>query len=189
LLGQLGTNASKLFTGGFAGKARIVQRDRSERRGRPLGPNGVDQVGLDRDQLRADSGAGLFQPFRGLDGMQPGIVAEPVARREILCDPAIGRHLDQVFNRKDRGIHLIARLQGVAPIDEQHRPMHQDDGDAGGAGKASQPSEPLLRSRHVFVLVAVGARHDEPGQATPRQFGAQRRDARSAGGTFGFVFE
>ena len=118
LLCELGPNAGELFAGGFTGKARIVQLDCSERWGRAVGPNGVDQVGLDRDQLRADSGAGLLQPLHGLDGVQPGIVAEPVVRREILSDPAIRWHLDQMFNRKDRGIYLVAHLQGVAPVDE-----------------------------------------------------------------------
>ena len=67
--------------------------------------------------------------------------------------------------------------------------MHEDDGDAGGASKAGQPSEALLARRHIFVLVAVGARHNEAGQAAARQFGAQRGNARFAGGAFGVVFE
>ena len=71
-------------------------------------------------------------------------------------------------------------LQRVAAVDEQHRPLHQHDGGAGGAGKAGEPGEPLLARRHIFVLVAVGARNDQAGQAAPRQFGAQRGNARPA---------
>ena len=48
---------------------------------------------------------------------------------------------------------------------------------AGRAGEAGEPGEPLVAGRHVFVLVAVGARHDEAVEAAPLEFGAQRRDA------------
>jgi hypothetical protein len=58
------------------------------------------------------------------------------------------------------------------------------------------PAEPVkpvsqarLAPRHVFVLMAVGARHDEAGQATPRELRAQRRHARCAGAALGSIFE
>src|SRR2546421_329553 len=59
----------------------------------------------------------------------------------------------------------------TAPSDEQQRTLHQHDGDPGRAGKAGQPGEPLLGRWHVFVLMAIGARDDESGQAAPRQLG------------------
>jgi len=186
---QLGPNAGELFCGGFAGEAQSMQRDRAKGRGGAVGPNGVDQIRLDRDQLRAGGGASLAKPLGALDAVQPRIVAEPVARREMLLDPSVGRRLDQMLDGKQRRIHLLARLQRVAAIDEKHGALHQNDGDTGRTGEAGQPGEASLRGGHVFILVAVGARHDESGQAAPRQFRAQRREARCAGRAFGPVLE
>src|SRR5262249_12566229 len=59
-LRQFGANTGKLFACVFAGEAHIVQRDRSDWRGRALGPNEVDQVWVDRDQLRAGGGTGFL---------------------------------------------------------------------------------------------------------------------------------
>ncbi len=188
-LRQFGANAGKLFAHVFAGEAHIVQGDRSERRRRAVRPDDVDQVRLDRDQLRAGGRAGFLQPLRGLYRVQPGIVAEPVVCREILLDPAMRRRLDQVLDRKQRGVRLLVRLQRVAPIDEEYCALHQHDADACRAGEAGEPGEALLARRHVFVLVAVGARHDEAGQAPPRELRAQRRHARCAGAALGSLFE
>src|SRR5262249_58431151 len=58
-----------------------------------------------------------------------------------------------------------------------------------GAGKAGEPAKPLLRGRHVFVLLAVGTRHDETSEAAACQFGPQRRDARRAGSGLGRIVE
>jgi hypothetical protein len=112
-----------------------VQRDRAERRRGAIGPNGVDQVGLDRDQRRAGRGAGFAQSLRALHRMQPGVVTDPIAGREILLDPPVRGRVHQVLDSEQRGIHLLARLQRVAPIDEQQRTLHQHDGDPGRAGK------------------------------------------------------
>ncbi len=186
---DLGADAGEFFSGVLAGEAQIMQHDRAQRRFGTLGPDRVDRVGLDCDQRGAGGGAGACETLRGLDRVQPRVVAEAVAAREILLDPAIGRRLDEVLDRKQRRVDLLARLQGIAPIDEQHRPLHEDDGGAGGAGKAGQPREPLLRCRHVFVLVAVGVRNDEAGQAPPCQFRAQRRHVRRAGGARAAIVE
>ena len=77
------------------------------------------------------------------------------------------------------GVDLVARLQRVAAVDEQRGARRQHDRDAGRAGEAGQPGQPLLGGRHVFVLVAVGARHDEAGEAAP--FSSARNAASAAG--------
>src|SRR5436853_446335 len=79
----------ELVGGGFAGEAQIVQRDGAERRGRAVGPDGVDQIGLERDQRGPGGGTGLAQPLRAFGRVQPGIVAQAVAGGEIRLDPAI----------------------------------------------------------------------------------------------------
>ena len=94
-----------------------------------------------------------------------------------------------MLDRKQRGIHLLAPLECITPVDEEHGALHQHDGDAGRAGEAGQPRKPLLASRHIFILMAIGARHDEAGQAAPCEFRAQRRNTRSARRTLGSILE
>src|SRR4029079_259227 len=63
------------------------------------------------------------------------------------------------------------------------------DRQAGRAGEAGEPCEPLFGGRHVFVLVAVGARHDETAEVAALHFGAQGRDPGAGCGPVGFVLE
>ena len=154
-----------------------MQRDRAQWRGGAVGPDRVDQVGLDRDQRGARRGAGLGQSFGAFDGVQPRVVAKAVGAREIGLQPPVRRLLDQMLDGEQRGIDLLAHLQRVAAVDEQHRALHQHDRGAGRPGKAGEPGEALLGRRHVFVLMAVGARNDEARRvraapvrcATPRR--------------------
>jgi hypothetical protein len=186
---QLGADAGELVGRRFPGKAQIVQGDRAERRGRAVAPDRVDQVGLDRDQRGGSGGARLAQPLRALDRVQPGIVAKAVVGREVSLDPAVRRVLDQVLDGEKRRVHLLARLQRVATVDEQHRPLHQHDRRTGGTGEAAEPGEALLAGGDIFILVAIGARHDPAGQIAPCQLGAQRCDARTACRTLGSILE
>ena len=85
-----------------------------------------------------------------------------------------------MFDGEGRRVHFIARLHRVAAVDEQDGAIGQHDGDAGRAGEAGQPGEPLGAGRHIFVLVAVGARHDKTVEAAPLQLCPQRREPRRA---------
>ena len=75
-------------------------------------------------------------------------------------------------------IDLVARLQGVAAVHEQHRAVGKHDRAAGRAGEAGEPGQALLRRRDIFVLMRVGARQDEAGEPARLQIGAQRREPR-----------
>src|SRR5688572_18758490 len=55
----------------FARKLRTVNGDRSERRGRALGPHRIERVAVDGDQFRAGPGAGPGQPLGCRRSMQP----------------------------------------------------------------------------------------------------------------------
>ena len=99
------------------------------------------------------------------------------------------QHFDQMLEREQRHVDLIAHLQQISPVDKDHGAIGKHDRGAGRAGEAGEPGEALLARRHVFVLVAVGARHDEAGQAAPRELRAQRRHARCAGAALGSLFE
>ena len=186
---ELGADALELVRGRLAGELLAVQRDGAERWRRPVGPHGIDRVGLGRDQDRARRRAGLGEPLGTLDGVQPRIVAELLAFAQRLLDPLVERRVGQVHDLEQVGVDLLARLQGVAAVDEQRRAVGQHDGAAGRAGEAGDPGEPLVRRRHVFVLVAVGARHDEAVEALPAELGAQRGDARAARGSVGGLVE
>ncbi len=188
-LAELGADLRELGRGLLAGEADVMQRDWAERGRRPIGPERVDQIGLDGDEGRAGRRAGLGEFLGAIERVQPGVVGEPVAAREVLLEPLVGRRLDEVRDLEQRRVHLLARLQGVAPVDEQRRTLHEHDGNARRAGKSGEPFEPLLRRRHIFVLVAVGARHYEAGEPATRQLGAQRRNPRPARPAFGRIFE
>ena len=188
-LAHFRADSIELGLGGFAGEALVMQRDRPEWRWRAIAPDCVDQVGLDCNQGGAGSGAGFAQSLRVFDRVQPWVVADAVTAAEIVLDPEIGRCCDEVLEGKQRGIHLLARLERVAAIDEEDGPLHEDDRRAGAAGKAREPGQPLLAIRKIFVLVAIGARHDQAGQAATCQFGTQRREPEPACGAFGSVLE
>jgi len=122
---------AQLVFGALAGEAHIVQRHRAERRRRPVAPDRIDQVGLDSDQRHARAGGGFAEPFRVFHRVQPGIVAEAVAAREILLDPTVGRSVDEMLDGEQCRVDLLLRLQCIAAIDEQHRAIHQHEGGAG----------------------------------------------------------
>ena len=176
--GDLGADAGELGVGVFAGVAEIVQRHRAGRRLRPVAPQSVDGVGLHRDRCGAGVGAGFGKPFGAVPGVQPRVVTELGVFRQIGLDPLLGRRVRARHDREHRGIDLVASLQRVAAIDEQRRFVGEHHRAAGRAGEAGQPSQPLVGGGHVFVLMAVGARHDEPGEAVLFQIGAKRRDPR-----------
>ena len=71
----------------------------------------------------------------------------------------------------------VARLQRVAAVGEKRGLAVEHDDDPGRAGEAGQPGQPLLGGRHVFVLMPVGSRQDQAGQAAAGQFGSQRLHA------------
>ena len=80
-----------------------------------------------------------------------------------------------MLDREDVGVDLIAHLQRIAPVDEDHGAVGEHDRDAGRTGEAGEPGEALFRRRQIFVLIAVGARDDEAGEAAPAR---ARRAAR-----------
>ena len=171
-------DALQLGRRALAGEPLGMGVDRRQRRARTVGPDRVDRVGLDRDQLAAGGAAGLRQPFDRFRRVQPGIVTEPAARAEIRFDPGRRRLADDMLDGERRTVDLRRRLQRVAAVDEQSRLVGQHDRQAGRTREAGQPQQPLGAGRHVFVLVLVGARDDEPGEPARSKLGAQRGDAR-----------
>ncbi len=52
----------------------------------------------------------------------------------------------------------------------------QYDAEAGRTGEAGEPGKALFGRRHIFVLVAVGARHQEAVMTAAFEFGARCGD-------------
>ena len=104
-------------------------------------------------------------------------------------DPGRRRALDQMLDRENSAVDFLGDLHLVATVDEDRGAVGEHDGDSGRAGEPGEPGEPLGAGRHVFVLVAVGARHDEAVEPAPRQFGPQRRQPRRAGAALAAILE
>ena len=87
----------------------------------------------------------------------PQLVAEFGAGRQIGFKPHRDRRLDHMRECENRAVHLVARLQRVAAIGEQHRAVGEYDRAAGRAGEAGEPGKAFLGRRHVFILMTISA--------------------------------
>ena len=140
-------------------------------------------------QRRAGRGRGLGEFLGAVGGVQPRVIAEARALGEVRLQPLVGRVLDQMLDRKQRDVDLVAHLQQITPVHENHRAVGKHDRGAGRAGEAGEPREPLFGGRHVLVLMPVGARDDETVEPAPFQFGAHSRDTAGARGALASIIE
>ncbi len=173
----LGAQPRKLRLGGLAAKPQRPRGDGTVRRTRPVGPQIVDRVGLDRCEFGAQPSAKLREALNEIVGVIPGIEAEPIAWTKVFLQPVLRRFLAGGAAVKDAAIGLRGRLNRVAAVDEQGGFVLQDDRKAGRAGKARRPEEPLLVGRQIFILVPIGARNDETGKPLRGEACAQSGDA------------
>ena len=88
--------------------------------------------------------------------------------------------LDQMLDGESRGVDLLAHLHLIAAVDEDHGAVGEHDGEAGRAGEAGEPGQPLGAGRHIFVLIAVGARHDEAVEPAPLELARASAATRGA---------
>ena len=81
------THARNLRPGAFARESELVRRDRANRRRRPIRPDRIDRVLVDRDQ----PGAGLLASGRisrdSIGRMEPRVIAKLVACLKMARDP------------------------------------------------------------------------------------------------------
>ena len=108
---------------------------------------------------------------------------------QVLLDPAGRRFVHQMLRLEDRHVHLVAHLQGVAPVDEDRGLVFQHDGHARGPAEAGEPFQALGVRRHIFALVLVGTGNDEAVEPPARHFRAQPGHARGAHGGVRIVGE
>jgi hypothetical protein len=187
--GERGGDAGALGRGVLAGEGAIVRHHRRQRRRRAVGPDRVERVAVEPDEAPARLLGGGAQALELGQGVQPRVVGERLAGPEIGRDPARRRRLGEMAMLEHGPVDLVGRLQRVAPVDEDRRPLGKNDGRPRGAGEAGQPSEALRRLRHILALVLVGARHDEAVETPCGERPAQGGQPLGAPARIGFVGE
>ena len=159
----------------LAGEAVVVDERRGRRWCGLLGPDGVDRIAIGRDQ----NGIAILQRFfgGGHPGLrvQPGIVTDPRAFGGMFAQPLGDRRLRHAFIGIVGGVHLVAHLQSVAPVDKDRGAVLQHYRCSRRAVEAGEPLQALGIGADIFAHVLVGDGHDEAvensGAPVPR--GAQ----------------
>ena len=164
----------------LAGEAQLVRGDGAERRGRAVRPDRVDRVRVDRNQPGPGLLAGRRESRDRVGRVKARVVAELVAALEPAGDPFARRLLRDMTEFEHRRVGLGLHLLRIAAVDEQGGCVLEHHGEPGGARESGQPSQPLGVGGHIFVLVLVRARNDEPRETGPSQFRPQLADARGA---------
>ena len=174
VLGERPADARAFVGGALAGEIVGLGKDRCQRRRWPARPHRVERIFLHRAQDGAGALDASAQPLDFLRRVKPRVVTDRGTVRGRGCEPIRRRLVDQVTDFVGLHVDLSSGLQRVAPVDKHRCPVLKDHRHAGRAGKAGQPRQALTAHRHVFALMLVGARHDEPGQAVGRQPAAQQ---------------
>ena len=157
----------------FARESQLVRGNRAQRRGRPIRPDRVNWVRVDRRQTGARFLARGRVSRDGLGRMKSRVVTKLVALFELPGDPFARRFLWNAAEFEHRPVRLALHLLRVSAVNKQRRRVLQDHREPGRASESGQPSQPLGVRGHVFVLVFIRARDDEPCKPLLRQFGAQ----------------
>jgi hypothetical protein len=142
----------------FASQDQRLRQNAATRRAGLILPDLVDQV---RRPFQRHAVKLVLQAAQGLDRMQPGIEADTPARGQGLVDPFREPDFGPVHRREDL-CDLRFHLNTIPAVDEDPGPVAQGHTVPGRAGKSRQPGEPVIAGRHVFTLMRIRPRHDEP---------------------------
>ena len=142
-----------------------------------VGPDLVDRVLPDRDELRPLVGERVLRLRHPLFGVQPGIIADPPAVRRVLLQPVCDAGLRHRLVGPEIAVHLIAHLQRIAPVDEDRRLLRQHHRRTRRALEAGQPGEALRIAADIFAHMLIGQRHDEAVEPVGLQLLAERGEA------------
>ena len=143
-LGEFRLHAGKLLGRGLPGEFQIVHDHAPERRGRALGPDRIHRIGIGGHQRGAGGACRLGELLGAVGGMKPRVVAEAGALRQVRFEPLVGRIFDEVFDRKQRGVDLIAHLELIAAVDKDDGAVCEHDRGARRTGEGGQPGEPFV---------------------------------------------
>ena len=164
----------------FAREPQLVRNNRAQRRRRPIRPDRINWVRIDRDQTGARFLASSGKSCDRVRRVKSRVVAKLVALFELARDPVAWRFLRDAAELEHRPVRLALHLLRISAVDEQRGRVLQDQCEPSRTGKSGQPSQPLGVGGHVFVLVLIRARNDEPRESLLCQFGAQLADACAA---------
>jgi hypothetical protein len=142
-----------------------------------VGPDGVDRVLADGDQLGALFGQRRARLRHPILGVQPGVVADPARIGRMDTEPVGDAGLGHRLVAPVIAVDLVPDLQRVAPVDEDRGFLRKHDRGAGRALKSGQPGKALGVAPDIFAHMLVGQRHDEPVEAIGLQLLAQRGEA------------
>ncbi len=117
---QIGHNGRQLVLRQDAGLPDILNDDAAKRLGRAVGPELVQRVMRQKDQLAADFRQRLFQPPDLCAGMQPRIDAETEAFLRMTRQPDMRRLVDQIAAGEHGSVHLLGQLRHIATVDENN---------------------------------------------------------------------
>ena len=144
---------------------RCIQRWR-----RLILPYCVNRIGIHCHQLSADLGKRFAHHISPVARMEPCIIANPRAFLGIVSQPAGDR---VGWNRAifvKLLVHLLAHLNGVAPVDKNRSFLDQNGCAARGSAKPCQPFEPLRIRADIFAHMLICYRHEKSVQLLPLQF-------------------
>ncbi len=186
-LGQPVGDFLALVGGRTAGEKIGLDHQARVRGQRPVGPDRIDGVGVDRDQGGAFLGkrpGRLFDP--GL-GVEPGIVADPRALGRMLGQPGCDAGLRDRLITPLIGGNLFTHLQGVTAVDEDRGLGGQHGGGAGRTLEAGQPGKALGVGADIFGHMLVGERHDEAVETAAGKLFAQSLETIGIAGHKGVI--
>ncbi len=169
-------DAGALGRGAFAGETDVVRHDRRARRRRPVGPDRIHRIAVERDEFAARLLGGGAIARHLAQRMQPRIVAKRLARLEIGLDPRGRRMVADMPVIEELAVDLGRGLEGVTTVDEDRGAIPEDDRQPGRAGKAGQPGKALRRFGDIFALIFVRPRYQEPVDRAAREFRPQPRE-------------
>ena len=149
--------------------------DGAQRGWRTIRPNLIHRIALHRNEGSALVECHAFHPVDLTRRMKPGVESEANIASEIFREPGLDRLVGQMDRHDQVRIHLLPGLQRVTAIDEQRRPVSEDDRQPGRAGEAGQPGKPFGLPGHELALMSIRARHHHPVEPVRLEHRAQRR--------------
>ena len=162
-----------LFGDALPGMGIGMGHRQRRRRRRPVLPHGIDGIAVHGHQARALGFQCLGHAIGPGLGMQPGIIADTGAARRMLTQPGRRAGLRHRLVFIEPAVHLLAHLDGIAPIDEDRRAILEHHCRAGRSAKTGEPAQPLGIAADIFAHVLVGNRDDKAVQPASPQLGAQ----------------
>ena len=167
---------------GLAGIMVGMDDEPGPRRLRPVGPDRVDRIASDGDQLGTLLGERLARLGDPVLGVKPGIVADPAAVRRMRFQPVRNARLGDRLVAPVAAVDLRADLERVAAIGEDGGFLRKHDRRTRRALEAGQPGQALGIAADIFAHMLVGERDDETVEPIGLELFAQRLKARFISG-------